>query len=53
MASGVWLFDTQTGLRGFPASLLARLTRIEGERYEYEMNMLLICAGEGVHLSRR
>ncbi len=33
--------DTQTGLRGFPASLFERLLELSGERYEYEMNMLL------------
>jgi glycosyltransferase involved in cell wall biosynthesis len=41
-----WLFgyrleDTQTGLRGIPASELPTLTQLKGERYEYEINMLI------------
>lgn len=35
------LYDTQTGLRAFDYSLLERLIGIKGERYEYEMNVLL------------
>ena len=38
---GKWLPDTQTGLRAIPAQFLARFTEIEGERFEYETNMLL------------
>jgi putative flippase GtrA len=33
--------DTQTGLRGLPASALPALIQMAGERYEYEMAMLL------------
>jgi glycosyltransferase involved in cell wall biosynthesis len=33
--------DTQTGLRGIPMGLLPRMIGIQGQRYEYEMNMLL------------
>lgn len=33
--------DTQTGLRGLPASLFPKLLELAGERYEYEVNMLL------------
>ncbi|MBQ9860496.1 MAG: bifunctional glycosyltransferase family 2/GtrA family protein [Clostridia bacterium] len=33
--------DTQTGLRGIPRSLLPAMLEIEGERFEYETNMLL------------
>ena len=35
------IYDTQTGLRAFDYSLLERLITIKGERYEYEMNVLL------------
>ncbi|RZS30703.1 glycosyltransferase [Corticibacter populi] len=38
--SGRHISDTQTGLRLLPASLLPALLRLQGERYEYEMNML-------------
>jgi len=33
--------DTQTGLRGFPAEHIPLILGLPGERYEYEMNMLL------------
>ena len=33
--------DTQTGLRGIPASLLSLALNEEGSRYEYEMNFLM------------
>ena len=35
------IYDTQTGLRAFDYSLLDRLIGIKGDRYEYEMNVLL------------
>ena len=48
MATGVQVHDTQTGLRAFRRSMIPRLLGIEGERYEYEINMLLQLASEGV-----
>jgi len=45
-ASGKWLRDTQTGLRGIPVGWLSDLLKIEGNRYEYEINMLLWTAKE-------
>lgn len=47
MATGRRVTDTQTGLRGFPRDLVAWLTTVDGERYEYEMNVLLAAAGSG------
>ena len=41
LASGVKVGDTQTGLRGLPRCSLEEMIRIDGERYEYEMNVLL------------
>ena len=38
---GIKLSDTQTGLRAIPAKYLPDFCRIEGERFEYETNMLL------------
>lgn len=32
--------DTQTGLRGFPMPIVAELTGLPGDRYEYEMTVL-------------
>ncbi len=48
MVSGVAVSDTQTGLRAFSPELIDRLLAIEGERYEYEMNVLIKLAKEGV-----
>ena len=41
LASGTRVHDTQTGLRAFSGRFLPELLEIPGERYEYEMNMLL------------
>lgn len=41
LASGVRVRDTQTGLRALPRCALEAMILIEGERYEYEMNVLL------------
>ncbi|MDT7812954.1 MAG: hypothetical protein QOJ42_2870 [Acidobacteriaceae bacterium] len=38
--TGAKLADTQTGLRGFPRTLLPELLVLDGERYEYEMTVL-------------
>lgn len=43
--SGVRVRDTQTGLRAFPAEMLASLQKLQGDRYEYEMNVLIHLAG--------
>lgn len=39
--SGVKVGDTQTGLRGIPMKYAALLLNVEGERFQYEMHMLL------------
>lgn len=41
MATGAGIYDTQTGLRGFSADMLEWLGSVPGERFEYEMAMLL------------
>ena len=38
---GRWLPDTQTGLRAFPMSMLPLCVEVPGERYEYEMGVLM------------
>ncbi len=48
LATGISVYDTQTGLRGFPMSLLPELIELPGDRYEYEMNMLLKLRDWGV-----
>jgi glycosyltransferase involved in cell wall biosynthesis len=39
--TGVKISDTQSGLRGLPRKLFSELLVLQGERYDYEMNMLL------------
>ena len=41
---GIWVSDTQTGLRGFARELLPMMIAVKGDRYEYEMNVLIECA---------
>ena len=48
VASGVKLRDTQTGLRAFDRKAMEFFVTIPGERYEYEINMLLYSAREGI-----
>ena len=41
LATGKKLADTQTGLRAFPAKIIEKLLNVAGQRYEYELNVLL------------
>lgn len=41
IATGLSIHDTQTGLRAVPESLFEEMLKVKGDRYEYEMNMLL------------
>lgn len=50
LTTGRRIQDTQTGLRGFPASMLDWLWALPGERFEYEMNMLLKAQEDGYPL---
>ncbi len=45
---GIRLSDTQTGLRAIPMQYVSRFTAIEGERFEYETNMLLKMKRRGI-----
>ena len=47
-ACGIKLSDTQTGLRAIPQSLLPSFCTINGERFDYETNMLLMMKRWGV-----
>jgi len=44
LLTGVWVRDTQTGLRGIPRALLPRLAALAGDRYDYEARMLVAAA---------
>ncbi|MBR1724958.1 MAG: bifunctional glycosyltransferase family 2/GtrA family protein, partial [Ruminococcus sp.] len=41
LSTGLAVHDTQTGLRAFHTSMLPLMMKIPGDRYEYEMNVLL------------
>jgi len=41
---GQYLPDTQTGLRAFRKEELPFMAEVEGERYEYEMKVLIACS---------
>ncbi|WP_191279662.1 bifunctional glycosyltransferase family 2/GtrA family protein [Nocardioides flavus (ex Wang et al. 2016)] len=49
-ATHLRLSDTQTGLRGIPPGLLSWATRVPGDRYDYELQMLLRAARAGIGL---
>ena len=43
ITTGLDVYDTQTGLRAFSYKLTPLMLSIKGERFEYEMNVLLNC----------
>ncbi|MCX6335300.1 MAG: bifunctional glycosyltransferase family 2/GtrA family protein [Bacteroidia bacterium] len=43
LATGVKVSDTQTGLRGIPFKYIPECLKLDGERYEYEINVLASC----------
>ena len=45
---GIRITDTQTGLRAIPADMLELFASFEGERFEYETNMLLQMKRHGI-----
>ena len=45
---GMTISDTQTGLRAIPRKQLETLSKIAGERFEYETNMLLAMKDHGL-----
>ncbi|ACL41185.1 glycosyltransferase [Pseudarthrobacter chlorophenolicus A6] len=47
LATGERIPDTQTGLRGYPAAMLPWLRSVRGDRYEYELNLLLEAKNAG------
>lgn len=50
LLTGTSIHDTQTGLRGFSSTMLDWLCNVPGERFEYEMNMLLDAGAAGYSL---
>lgn len=45
---GIAISDTQTGLRAIPYQYLERFADYDGERYEYETNMLLMMKRDNI-----
>ncbi|GBF12600.1 glycosyltransferase family 2 protein [Tepidibacillus sp. HK-1] len=48
---GYKLEDTQTGLRGIPNKILPQIQELKGERYEYEINMLIYTTKMNIKIS--
>ncbi len=48
LSTGISVHDTQTGLRAFSVKFLEKMMTISGDRYEYEMNVLLTFAKERI-----
>ena len=48
---GIKLSDTQTGLRAIPAKYLPRISIYEGERFEYETNMIIEMKSDNIPFS--
>ena len=45
---GMTISDTQTGLRAIPRDILKVFTQVQGDRFEYETNMLLSMKTNGI-----
>lgn len=50
IATGVKVYDTQTGLRAFSYKLVPLMLEIKGERYEYEINVLMECPKNNIEI---
>jgi putative flippase GtrA len=50
LATGIFVHDTQTGLRGLLADTLPFALDVDGDRFEYEMNCLLRASRAGIAL---
>ncbi|MCA0294774.1 MAG: bifunctional glycosyltransferase family 2/GtrA family protein [Actinobacteria bacterium] len=52
LVTGCRITDTQTGLRGYPHRTLAWLEEVPGDRFEYELNLLLRAARERLRIEQ-
>lgn len=52
LANNHYLPDNQSGLRGFSVRHLDWMQKVPGEKYEYEMNLLLIAEKQGIRVTR-
>lgn len=51
LLTGIQLSDTQTGLRAIPKQYLQLLLNVPGERFEYEMNMILAFKDHNINIT--
>ncbi len=47
---GINLYDTQTGLRGFSVATAERFLKVKGDRFEFEMSMLIFAKKHGIKI---
>ncbi len=47
LSTGNKVYDTQTGLRAYTSDMLPYLETVAGERFEYEMNLLIYAGRDG------
>lgn len=47
---GQKLMDTQTGLRGISLKIIPQMLKVKGDRFEYEMNMLIECRKQKIEI---
>jgi glycosyltransferase involved in cell wall biosynthesis len=52
LATGITINDTQTGLRAYPYELLSWLCSVDGNRFEYELNLLLSAKKSGIGIKQ-
>ena len=52
LANNHYLPDNQSGLRGFSISHRDWMLQVKGEKYDWEMNILLIAEKQGIHVRR-
>lgn len=50
MFVGLSISDTQTGLRGFSKEIMLKFLDTNGERYEYETNVLMQCKDKNINI---
>lgn len=48
---GLNVYDTQTGLRGFSSETAKKYIKVSGDRFEYEMNMLIASQKAGIPIA--
>lgn len=51
LTTGVKVYDTQSGLRCFTDNLIDFMLDVDGDRFEYEMNVLMMCAKNKIKMN--